>query len=194
MKKLLYVDCCIRRKDSRTKILGEVFLENLPPQWQVERLDLQAEGLNYFSGAFFEQRQTLLAEGRLEHPRFRYAWQFARADGIVIAAPLWDLSFPALLKVYIENVSVEGITFGCNADGCYGICKARHMAFLTTRGGHYAHSPMEMGSRYLEAMAAFFGIGKYDCVAADGLDMAGAQWQGILAVAQAEAAELAHSF
>lgn len=30
-----------------------------------------------------------------------------------------------------------------------------------------------MGSRYLQAMAEFFGIGRYDCVAADGLDAAG---------------------
>lgn len=81
-----------------------------------------------------------------------------RADAIVLAAPLWDLSFPALLKVYIENVSVEGITFGCGAAGCYGICRAQRMAFLTTRGSVYEGSHLEMGSRYLQAMAEFFGI------------------------------------
>ena len=37
--------------------------------------------------------------------------QFQRADAILIAAPFYDLSIPALLKVYIENVSVDGITF-----------------------------------------------------------------------------------
>ena len=40
---------------------------------------------------------------------FRYARQFAAADKIVIAAPLWDLSFPAQLKVYLENIYVTGI-------------------------------------------------------------------------------------
>ena len=30
---------------------------------------------------------------------------------------------------------------------------------------------MEQGARYLEQMAAFFGIAKFDCVAAEGLDI-----------------------
>ena len=122
----------------------------------MEPLELAAEGLQYFSGPFFQQRQDLLAAGNRTHPRFRYAWQFAQADAIVLAAPLWDLSFPALLKVYIENVSVENITFGCGEAGCYGICQARRMVFLTTRGSAYEGSHLEMGSRYLQAMAEFF--------------------------------------
>ena len=134
MKRLLYVDCCIRGQTSRTRRLAEAFLDALPQGWAVEPLELAAEGLQYFSGPFFQQRQDLLAAGNRTHPRFRYAWQFAQADAIVLAAPLWDLSFPALLKVYIENVSVENITFGCGEAGCYGICQARRMVFLTARG------------------------------------------------------------
>ena len=106
MKRLLYVDCCIRGSQSRTRRLAEAFLGALPPTWKTEILNLPEEGLPYFSGPYFQQRQDLLAAGNREHPRFRYAWQFARADAIVLAAPLWDLSFPALLKVYIEQVSV----------------------------------------------------------------------------------------
>ena len=33
----------------------------------------------------------------------------ANADKIVIAAPFWDMSFPSLLKVYIENIYTIGI-------------------------------------------------------------------------------------
>ena len=150
MKRLLYVDCCIRGQTSRTRRLAEAFLDALPQGWAVEPLELAAEGLQYFSGPFFQQRQDLLAAGNRTHPRFRYAWQFAQADAIVLAAPLWDLSFPALLKVYIENVSVENITFGCGEAGCYGICQARRMVFLTTRGSAYEGSHLEMGSRYLQ--------------------------------------------
>ena len=194
MKRLLYVDCCIRGQASRTRRLAEAFLDALPQDWVVEPLEWAAEGLQYFSGPFFQQRQDLLDAGNRTHPRFRYAWQFAQADAIVLAAPLWDLSFPALLKVYIENVSVEGITFGCGAAGCYGICRAQRMAFLTTRGSVYEGSHLEMGSRYLQAMAEFFGIGRYDCVAADGLDAAGHDPEAILRTACKQAAELARKF
>lgn len=137
MKRLLYVDCCIRGSQSRTRRLAEAFLGALPPTWKTEILNLPEEGLPYFSGPYFQQRQDLLAAGNREHPRFRYAWQFARQTPLYWLPPLWDLSFPALLKVYIEQVSVEGITFGCGEAGCYGICHASRMVFLTTRGNAY---------------------------------------------------------
>ena len=194
MKRLLYVDCCIRGQTSRTRRLAEAFLDALPQGWAVEPLELAAEGLQYFSGPFFQQRQDLLAAGNRTHPRFRYAWQFAQADAIVLAAPLWDLSFPALLKVYIENVSVENITFGCGEAGCYGICQARRMVFLTTRGGIYEPgSEWEQGAPYLAAIQKFFGFGDFRCVAADGLDIQGYDGEGALQKAMEEARTLAKS-
>ena len=173
MRNVLFVDCCIRREDSRTKKLADAFLSALPQDCTVTRLDLMAEELPYFKDSYFDQREALLAAGRRDHPRFRYAHQFAQADLIVIAAPFWDLSFPALLKVYIEQVSVDGITFGSTAEGLRGFCKASELVFLTTRGGFYTGDAMEMGSRYLDAMHTFFGIGAYTCIAADGMDVAG---------------------
>ena len=55
---------------------------------------------------------------------FCYARQFAAADRIVIAAPLWDLSFPAQLKVYLENIYVTGIvTKYSEAGEPVGLCR-----------------------------------------------------------------------
>ena len=152
MKNVLFVDCCIRREASNTRKLAKAFLSALPSDCAVTRLDLMAEDLSYFKDSYFDQREALLAENRRDHPRFRYAHQFAQADLIVIAAPFWDLSFPALLKVYIEQVSVDGITFGSTEEGLKGLCRASHLVFLTTRGGFYTGDTMEMGSRYLDAL------------------------------------------
>lgn len=165
----------------------------LPSDCAVTRLDLMAENLSYFKDSYFDQREALLAENRRDHPRFRYAHQFAQADLIVIAAPFWDLSFPALLKVYIEQVSVDGITFGSTEEGLKGLCRASHMIFLTTRGGFYTGDAMEMGSRYLDALHMFFGIGKYTCIAADGMNVAGFDAEASLRCAMQEAAQLAAS-
>ena len=41
---------------------------------------------------------------------FDYANAMAQADMIVIAAPYWDMSFPASLKIFLEAASVVGIT------------------------------------------------------------------------------------
>ena len=90
MKNVLFVDCCIRREASNTKKLAEAFLSALPSDCAVTRLDLMAEDISYFKDSYFDQREALLAENRRDHPRFRYAHQFAQADRIVIAAPFWS--------------------------------------------------------------------------------------------------------
>ena len=176
MKTLLFVDCCIRRENSRTRQLAEAFLANLPQGWQVETVTLMDE---------------LLQRGDFTHRRFDYAWQFQKADAILIAAPFYDLSIPALLKVYIESVSVDGITFLCDEQGLRGNCSAKSMTFLTSRGGFYDDSPDEMGSRYMEALCRFFGTGAFRCVAADGVDMDPTKTPGILAKACQRAAQAA---
>ena len=193
MRTVLYVDCCIRREQSRTKRLADAFLSALPSDCRVEHLDLMAEDLSYFKDSYFAQREQLLAAGERDHPRFRYAHQFAEADLIVMAAPFWDLAFPALLKVYIEQVSVDGITFGSTEAGLRGLCRASKLVFLTTRGGFYTGDAMEMGSRYLDALHTFFGIGAYTCIAVDGMDVAGFDAEASLAAAMQKAKALAAS-
>ena len=90
MRKLLVVDCCIRKEESRTKKILERFLSAAPSDCEVERLVLTEENLAPLMGDFFEQRQRLLETGDFSHPRFRYAKQFANADLVVIAAPFWS--------------------------------------------------------------------------------------------------------
>lgn len=191
MRKALIVDCCLRGAASRTARLMEAFVRALPEDVEVEKLTLEEEALSCLVGAHFEQRQRLLDAGALDHPRFRYARQFAAADIVCVAAPFWDLSFPALLKVYIEQVSVDGITFTAGEDGLVGLCRGTDLVLLTTRGGTYDGDPMEMGSRYLDAMHTFFGFDRYHCVAADGLDVYGADVEAILERAMNDARALA---
>lgn len=67
---------------------------------------------------------------------FCYANQFKAADVIVIAAPYWDLSFPSLLKVYLEHVAIVGITFGYEESGSVGYCHGDKIVYLSTCGGY----------------------------------------------------------
>lgn len=197
MTNALYIDCCIRGEQSRTRKLAEAFLSAYGAREDVfvERLTLMDEPLIPFTNGFFWQRERLIERGGLDHPRFRYAHQFQQADRIIIAAPFWDLSFPALLKVYIENVNVQGITFDCNdQDGCFGVCRAEKMLFLTTRGGALEGNPMDNGTKYLADMAKFFGIPSFDHIAADGLDMGLEPVEDILSRAIARAETLAKTF
>jgi len=196
MVRVLYVDCCIRREQSRTRILAEAFMAALQAKgtYQVERLCLMDEPLVALSEGFFAQRESLLAENNRAHPRFRYAHQFSQADRVVVAAPFWDLGFPALLKLYIENICLEGITFGVDEHGTHGLCKAERLLFLTTRGGDYRDSKLEMGARYLEALCDFWDIPRFEVVAADGLDLGWEEVTTILDRAIEDALKFAENF
>ena len=65
---------------------------------------------------------------------------------------------------------------------------------LTARGGIYTDSPMEQGACYLEQMAVFFGIAKFDCVAAEGLDIGAWPVAELMEQAKEKAAEVAKAF
>ena len=192
MKQLLYIDCCIRGERSRTRKLAEAFLDALPREWQVTRLDLMQEGLQPLMPDMLASRDEAAARGELDAPRFRYAHQIAAADAVVVAAPFWDLSFPALLKIYIENVSVDGITFKSTAEGLKGLCRGTELVFLTTRGGVYGeNNEWEQGVPYLAAIQKFFGFDRFHAIAADGLDVQGFDGEGELRRAVERAEQLA---
>lgn len=194
MKELLFIDCCIRGKESRTRKLASAFLEAVDQsKYHITTVNPEAEGMSPLTGANFAQRERLVEEGSLDHPRFHYARQLAQTDVAVFAAPMWELSFPAILKIYLENVSVKGLTFNVDADGTFGACRGSRLVFLTTRGERYDTSDLDQGSRYLEAMSQFFGFKEYRCIAADGLDIPGADPKTILADACGRARGLAAS-
>ena len=196
MKKILIIDSCVRREESRTKQMLNKAVNTLKKQhedWVFETLTLMDMDLKYWNTESLKVRDSLLLSGQYDAPQFRLGNQFREADGIIIAAPFWDLSVPAMLKVYIENISADGITFVTSEEGLVGICKFQWLLFLTTRGGIWEGSDMEMGSPYMEALSRFFGNGKYYCAAADGTDIAGLDTEAIMEKALEEVEQICFS-
>ena len=114
MGPILFVNACVRPQ-SRTLRLARRVLEKLGGT--VEEVDLGREPVRPLDLEALQERDALLEREDYGAPAFRYARQFAAADAIVIAAPYWDLSFPAALKVYLENVMITGVTFGYSPEG-----------------------------------------------------------------------------
>ena len=54
MRKLLLIDCCIRKEQSQTKRLMEAFLHAAPADCAVERLVLTEENLAPLTGGFWK--------------------------------------------------------------------------------------------------------------------------------------------
>ena len=127
--KLLFVDCCVsqRGKDSRTLALAERYMtafREKHPEAEVERVDAGALKLAPFTAETLTERDALAQRGEFSAPVFALARQFAAADSVVVAAPFWDLSYPAQLKLYIEHVSANGVCYHYDQTGCHGDCRA----------------------------------------------------------------------
>ena len=99
------------------------------------------------------------------------ARRLAAADRIVIAAPFWDMSFPAILKVFIENMSLYNITFKDSGTHFEGLCRSEKVLYITTRGMDvHTGDPLEAATPYLKALSALWGWGEVITVAAENLD------------------------
>ena len=178
---ILYVNACVR-KDSRTRSLAEKLLSKLDRPY--EEIRLEDISFPAVDEEYLNMRDRLIAEEEYQNPLFDFARQFSEADEIVIAAPYWDLSFPATLKQYLEQISVVGITFNYSEDGIpVGLCKAKRLFYVTTAGGLYA--PDEYGFGYVKALAQiYYGIQDVRKIEALGLDIDGADVHAIMTSAE----------
>ena len=180
-KPILFINACARR-ESRTKRLAERLLAGLDQPYEEIRLsDIAFPAVDQ---DFLDRRDRLIAAGDFGHPRFDLARRFAQAERILIAAPYWDLSFPAALKQYIEQINVVGITFRYTEAGTpLGLCRASRLDYVTTAGGRYV--PEAFGFGYIKALAEnFYGIPDVRLIQAVGLDIDGADVEGILRAAE----------
>ena len=179
LEKILFVNACEREK-SRTMVIAKNALEKY--DGEIKEIFLNDEKLTPLTRELLEKRDKLIAEKQLDHDMFCYARELAEADRIVIAAPFWDLGFPALLKIYLESVMVSGITFEYDKGIPKGMCKAKSLEYITTSGGPIFE---DYGYSYVKSLAKnFFGISDVSCIMAQNMDVMGVTCESILDVAE----------
>ena len=176
MENILFINACVR-KNSRTLELAKYVLNNLSRE--VEEVNLYKEELLPLSVEELKLRDLAIQTKDFSNKVFDYAKQFANAQIIVIAAPYWDLTFPAIVKNYLEKITVNGITFRYGEKGIpQGLCKGKRLIYVTTSGGPIIHN---FGYEYVKTLANnFYGIQNVQLVKAEGLDVYGADVKGIL--------------
>jgi FMN-dependent NADH-azoreductase len=194
---LLHVNCCISPNDEpRTAKLAAAFTDAYAashPDARIEEYALDTSGLLPLVTNTLRAREALASAGETGAPEFAPARQFAAADRIVVSAPYWELSFPSMLKVYVENISMLGITFAYNPDGSQrGLCRAKRMLYLTCSGGPIGKR--DFGAEYMRAMCGVFGIPEFISVAAENQDVAGGDGAMRLDAAVGRARGLAPDF
>lgn len=180
---ILFINACVR-KESRTKRLADCLLKKLNDE--IKEINLEKEKILPLDNKTLDFRTKLIEAQNFDNPIFNYAKDFAKADTIVIAAPFWDLSFPASLKCYIEVINILGLTFGYSADGIpHGLCKAKKLYYITTSGGKIFND--EYGFGYIKSLCNnFYGIKDVTCIKAENLDIIGSDTESILRAAEEE--------
>ena len=175
--KILFINACIR-PESRTQELSRHLLNRL--DGEITEVNLYKENLLPLCDKAIGKRAVHDFSGE----DFGHAKQFSQADIIVIGAPFWDLSFPAVLKLYFENVTVSGITFEYSEKGFpVSKCKAEKLYYVTTSGGYIGNN--NFGFDYVKALAEnFFGIDDVHFFSAEGLDIVGSDIKSIMDAAK----------
>ena len=186
-KQILYVNACVR-KESRTKRLADKLLSKLGEPY--EELCLEKIAFPIVNEEYLNKRDQLISAGDFQSPAFDLARQFSEAKTIVIAAPYWDLSFPSMLKQYLEQINVVGITFKYSEEGVpVALCKANRLFYVTTAGGLFV--PEDYGFGYVKALAQnFYGIQDVRKIEAVGFDIYGANVNSIMKDAEDTLSEM----
>ena len=175
---ILFVNACVR-PESRTLKLAKHVLSKL--DGEVQEVNLEKENIQPLNLETLMQRDALLKAKEFDAPMLKYAKQFAAADTVVIAAPYWDLSFPAMLKNYIEAVTVNGITFTYSEQGFpVSLNNIKKVIYVTTAGGPTTN--MDFGCEYVTGVCkSLYGIPEVKCYKAEMLDVVGFNADEILA-------------
>lgn len=192
MKKLLFIDACIRDEESRTKRIAAPIVEALAKKYQVETFVLNDLDLTIVRKDLVKKRNS----GDIDPVVMSWAESVRDADRIVIAAPFWDMSIPAALKNFIELCSILDVTFKTDDKTCYGNCKAEKMLFITTRGMDIDTGDVrEQATSYLKALSWLWGIGPLQVVSGQNFDyLPGAEIEKRIQTAISEGLKIAETF
>lgn len=166
MKKLFYVDACLR-EGSNTKKIADALILKLSERYDIETVRLSDYSFPIVKNDILNDR----ANGIVPEEYVLMARKLAEADRLVIAAPFWDMSFPSALKVFLENMSLFNVTFASNEKECYGLCKAEKVLYVTTRGMNInTGDEMEQATPYIKALGKLWGLGELHVIAACNMD------------------------
>jgi len=188
MRKVLFVNACVRGEESRTLRLAKVFLNELRkalPDCELVEHNLMEMGLRSVDMQTLERKEALCDQHAWNALLFAPTVQLQQADLVVIAAPYWDMSFPSILKVWVENMYVRNLTFKYVNDQSVGLCKGREAVYITTAGspiGEY-----DWGTGYIRDVMKVLGIPGFSAVKAEALDLQGRDVAGIMAEAEKQA-------
>ena len=153
------------------------------PELELQELDLYAAHIPQLKHAYLAGRSALISEearSRLSESEqaeveqiVQLCDQFRDADIVVLAAPMWSLSFPAPVKEYIDCVLQSGKTIAFEDNKPYGLLgdKKRIFIYVQSSGAHIPwllRPALNKGLNYIHDIMRFIGIARFEELLVDG--------------------------
>lgn len=166
---------------------GDKFLRNELPEANIETLNLYAPQTNlprvdadFVNGAPISPAQRKLLD------------QFKNADWVFIYSPLHNFNINSRLKDYIDNILIAKETFKYTENGSVGLLNNSDIkiAYIQVSGSDYEHDlryvNADFAPKYLRTIFNFMGINEMELIRAQGMDLLGADREGIFEKSQSE--------
>jgi FMN-dependent NADH-azoreductase len=195
---LLHLDASPRGARSQSRTLGQRFLADWRAAHPAGRVTVRDVGREpppfvteaWVEGAFAPADQQSPAARDAIAVSNRYVDELLAADQLVVTTPIYNLSLPAALKAWIDQIVRAGRTFAPSAGGFEGLAKGKRALVIVASGSDFR--PNTPGGTnnflepYLRAVFGFIGITDVQFVYAHSL--AGGEAASAQALAEAQAA------
>lgn len=189
MKKLLYITANSKPECmSTSKTVGRDFVNRFLTKntdYVVEELDLYSENIPEVNHKIFTGRAELVSgpqyDALSENDKNSVnrindlCNQFLSADTYVIAAPMWNVSYPAILKRYIDCIIINNKVISVSQEDVRGLLddKERNMVYIQSSGGVYPKifgGKFNHGVDYFHDIFKFLGINRFEKILVEGVD------------------------
>lgn len=186
MKKILCITCNPKEKSKSTsQLVAGVFLDeyrkNHPDDviteinlfhYDIARID--ADVLNAWESIKKNKGMEQLSETQKNkiNKIHQNADYFSSFDKYIFVTPMWNLSFPAELKMYLDSVCVVGKTFSYTPNGAIGLLsdKDKKCLCIHSNGGLHYGKVEDHSIPYLISIMRFMGVDNYSSIVIEGVD------------------------
>ena len=167
MKKIIYVNSILRKDESRTKRLADGIINSIKGEVELKEINLNELPLTPYNAETYEDK----VNNGTEELFYNLSKEIAESDGLIIATPFWDMSIPAMLKSFLEKISLFDVMFISDDKKCIGIAKCPFMYYIVTRGMDIKDGDeLEQGTSYLKALCWLWGIKRFEVTSCSNFD------------------------
>lgn len=187
MKRLLYIIANSKSEEqSSSRIVSRRLVNAIKEKVQdlvIEEVNLYEDHIPKLKGCYYEGRNAIInqdarsklsIEEQNEIVRIEELCdQFVASDIYVLAAPMWSLSFPSVVKEYLDCVIQTGKTISFENNKPHGLLcdKQRIFIYVQSSGGDIPwllKPALTKGLNYVQDIMKFIGVSTFHELLVDG--------------------------